>query len=160
WAILPLLWLLSPISLHVVEMAWVDPLLVAGCALTASGLAGRRWASAGLALGFCCAVRQYAVFFALLVFLRVLLREGPRALARLMGACVALWALIMAPSLLGDFKAFYAATVQTLFGYQTRRDALSLPSALLNLWGYSLSDQVMSASYLMSLALAAAWLVR
>jgi hypothetical protein len=158
--LLPLCWLCFPVGLHVLELSWKDPLLIACAVWSVVLLLDRRWWSAGALLGFFCGCKQYSVLFALLYVLAVWRRGGSRALWECSVAATAVLALLMVPFVMADFAAFYLNTVQLLIDVPLRSDALSIPAAMVREQLGQVPSWLMALSYALLWGLGALWVVR
>jgi hypothetical protein len=135
-SLLPLAWLTNPVGLMVLELAWVDPVLVMGGALVAAALLYERFTLAAIAVGFTAATKQYGAvvgLFALAQLYATARRsrvEGssdawPR-LARFVFTSGAVFAAFMLPFVLRDPSSFYRQTIATYLTTSMRLDGLSL----------------------------------
>jgi hypothetical protein len=151
--LLPLLWLSFPLKPHLLEMAWVDPLLIFFGLLTVDAVLKRRLAWAGLALGVFCGVKQYSVFFGVLTFAAVWASQGARAAFKLVARSAVSFAALLVPFIAWDAHSFFYNTVQVLLTQGMRDDSLSIPAAVYHYRKIVMSGGVMAASYATALIL-------
>lgn len=124
------LWLSFPISLFVLEQAWIDTLLLMAFAGAAWALAARKWALSGALLGLACGTKQYAFVGALFALVFVWRNGGRRAALGSLSAAAGVVALLFAPFALANLGRFYAFTVGVASGLLPRTDALTLMAFL------------------------------
>jgi len=158
--LIPLLWLAFPVSLHVLDFSWVDILLTAWGLLTVAAGLRRNWILAGVALGCFCATKQYSVFFAVLMLAAVWRVAGVRAAMTLSGGATALFALIVGPFVVIDAQGFWLSTVTELLRLAPRYDSLSIPSALVDLFGWEAPVRWLGIIDLVALAVALLLILR
>lgn len=126
-ALLGLLWLAMPVSLLVLEQAWIDPLLVTGIGLLAAALGSRWWIAAGIAAGWIAATKQYGGLVGLVTLVH-LLAVDRRAGWKMLASAAATWMLLVLPLALGDLEAFYRNTLSVYASAGVRDDSLALPA--------------------------------
>ncbi|MCO6457784.1 MAG: hypothetical protein J5I93_20965, partial [Pirellulaceae bacterium] len=144
-----LLWLLHPVSLFVLEQAWIDPLLLGGVAVLVVCLLRNWWAGAGVALAMVVGMKQYGLLIAwlTLVYLgahRAALPVAPNWRSLLLAGGVTT-AVLFGPFLWLDAPAFYASTLEPYLAVELRSDALSIPALIYNGWGVRISDRILGA---------------
>ncbi len=162
--LLCLLWLLHPVSLFVLELSWIDPVLMAGMMVVFICLLNGWWAATGVALAYLVGIKQYGALVAFLVLatlitrrwrglddvdLRTLVLSGA-------GATIA----IFGPFLLLDAGAFYESTLQPYLDVGLRPDALSIPAEIYNSRGTRVPDHVLLGIVLLVIGGVTTWLVR
>ncbi|MEX2187231.1 MAG: glycosyltransferase 87 family protein [Pirellulales bacterium] len=121
----PLAWLACPVSLMVLELGWIDPLLVTIGAGLAASLASRRLVLSGVAIGLLAATKQYGALAGMVTLAWIWAnerRQVPRALA----AAAATFVVLVGPFVLADWRGFYESTVAVYINTAMRLDALSL----------------------------------
>jgi len=158
--LLPLCWLCFPVGLHVLELSWKDPLLVASAVWCVVLLLDRRWWSAGALLGFFCGCKQYSVLFALLYVLALWRRGGSRGVLQCSVAAAAVLALLVGPFVIADSAAFYLNTIQLLIDVPLRSDALSIPAAMVREQLGQVPSWLMALSYVVLWAVGGLWVIR
>ncbi len=114
-------WLLFPVSLFVLEQAWIDPLLLAGLLSALWAIRSDRPILAGTALGFALAAKQYGLLPVVLIIAAFPLARSRSAL----GGMLAVFGLLMAPFALADPAAFWSATISTPLSQAMRPDAFT-----------------------------------
>jgi hypothetical protein len=158
-ALVPLVWLAQPVSLLVIELGWIDPVLILGIAATAWCILCGRYALAGIALGAVVATKQYGVLVACLTvpYLFAVHREMMKrtAIATVATACV-----LMAPWLLLDSRAFLERTVNVYLTAPSRSDALSLVTWANDRFGVSLPGTMLVVAYALAVGYATWRMVR
>jgi hypothetical protein len=157
--LLPLVWLAHPVSLLVVELAWVDPVLVMGVAALAYCLIAQRWPAAGVAIGLVSATKQYGALVGLLTLVVVLVRHR-RAVVPVVATASATWLAMLAPYVLLDGRAFYQRTVAVYVGGAVRTDALSIVALAKNVLGADVPGPWLLMAYLVIVAASVTWLAR
>jgi hypothetical protein len=146
-------WLSCPVSLLVLELAWIDPVLVLGTVGLALALAWRRWLLAGLAMGALAATKQYGGLVGVLA-LAYLASFDRRAALRAAVAAAAAWLAFLGPFLWLDAASFYHSTVEVYLKVPLRADALSWAAWLHNQLGRQPAGWALAAAYLVVLAVA------
>jgi len=124
------LWLAWPIDLFVLEQAWIDPLLLMGFAAAAWALSARRWALAGLAFGFACAVKQYAAPGVLLALPYVWRLGGKQGLKRFALAGAGVVAVLLLPFLVASPERFVKYALFSWADALPRLDSMSFSAWL------------------------------
>lgn len=158
-AALPLLWLAHPVSLLVLELAWVDPVLIAWMALSIVALLLRRWFLLGVAVGAAMSVKQYGLLFALPLAIALGTRERRAFPTALLGVVVTLVALF-GPFLVNDFRGFYDSTIDVYLHAGMRADALSLAVWLTNRFAVEPPGWLLLGTWGVLLAGMSVWLAR
>jgi hypothetical protein len=157
-------WLAFPIGLFLVEQAFIDPLLLACFAGAAWALAARRGMLAGIALGFACATKQYALFGAVLAVIYAARALGWRGAARVAAATAVVATALIAPFAAGAPAEFWRSSIRVPATILPRLDALTFPAWVAHKWPPANIEalQRLYAAYawlaLAVFALAAAWL--
>jgi glycosyl transferase family 87 len=121
-------WLAFPVNLFIFEQAWIDPLLVACFAGAAWALSAERPIVAGVALGYACGTKQYALFGALLAVAHAWRAFGLRGALRLAAATSATALALVGPFLPGAAREFYRSSVTVPASLLPRLDALTVPA--------------------------------
>ncbi len=156
-ALLPLVWLAHPVSLLVLELAWIDPLLIAGIAALLVGLLSQKWLAVGVLLGVVAATKQYGTLVGLMTLVYVFTHHRPAA-RRVLLSSAATWLLLMLPYVLLDWRALYDNTVAVYIGAAVRPDALSLVTHLQRTFDVALPGGLLLAVYLTVVASGCWWL--
>jgi len=154
-----LLWLMQPVSLFVLDQAWIDPVLVLGVAGLALALVARQWTATGALLAFVCGVKQYGVLIVLLTLLHLLVHERQH-LRHVLLVMAAGTAALFGPFLLLDARHFYDSTIAAYLHVGIRRDALSVPTLLANQYGRVLPEYLMRTAYALWIVGCCWWLAR
>jgi hypothetical protein len=144
---LALAWLAFPVSLFVLEQAWIDPAIVALTAVLAWCLLERKWRLAGCLLGFGAAMKQYMPLLPFVTLLFVFRHHGRRAFVAALAPAAAVFGLVTIPFLVLDPQAFLQQTLWTYLQRDLRLDALTLPAFLANEYGLVLSNAALIAIY-------------
>ena len=136
-----LLWLSFPVSLFIIEQAWVDSILIAEMGLLALAISGRRHILIGILLGLVIATKQYGVI-AVIPILAWCLSHGfsKKQIAKIGVLAVGTALVSIVPFLVWDFSGFYQNVVLDLIGHSLRTDAFSLLSLLQQEFGIVLSS--------------------
>ncbi len=151
----PLAWLACPVSLMVLELGWIDPILVAGSAGLAASLASRRLVLAGIAIGVLAATKQYGAVAGIVTLAWIWANERHRILHAIAAAAATFTALV-APFALADWHSFYESTIAVYVGAAMRLDALSLVVWAKRSLGLTVGGGVLLTVYLAIVA-AACW---
>lgn len=155
-----LAWLTLPISLFVLEQAWVDPLLVPFVMGLMLAVCYRRWAMAGALLAMLIGIKQYAVLLVLPSAVFAWRVGGRVALLRATGTAAIVLALLIAPFALLDSDALYHQLAGTLFQRELRNDSLSIPAFVVNALGEGLPELLLAVVTVASAIGFAVWLAR
>lgn len=145
-----LAWLTFPISLYVIEQAWIEPVVVMFILLVAWLLRSRfawRSVAVGLALGFASALKQYVPLFALLTLVLVWRVDGRKVALQTATWAAGAFAIILLPFLVADPNALFQQTVITYLARGLRPDGLSVPAWLANEFGLTLDTLVLGVVY-------------
>jgi hypothetical protein len=141
--VLPLLWLVFPVSLFVLDESWVDVPLVACAAVFLAFAVKRRWILAGIFLGLFCSVKQYAFIFAIYSVLFILWQNPVhwqwRSCSKLVGSTIATMLLMFVPFVIWDWNGFYFNTVASVIHQKIRWDSLSFVPAFIRLHWFEMS---------------------
>jgi hypothetical protein len=151
----PLAWLACPVSLLVLELGWIDPILVVGSAALAAALASRRMILVGVAIGFLAATKQYGVLAGVVTLAWIWANERHR-FVRVVASAAATFTLLVGPFLIADWRSFYDSTVAVYITAAMRLDALSLLVWANRVLGVSVNSGILIAVYL-GLVVAACW---
>ncbi|MBW2294160.1 MAG: DUF2029 domain-containing protein [Deltaproteobacteria bacterium] len=155
-----LAWLALPISLFVLEQAWVDPILVPFILGLMLAVSTRRWVAAGALLAALIGIKQYAVLLVLPSAVFAWRLGGRAALFRATGATAIVLVLLIAPFALLDGDALYHQLAGTLFQRELRNDSLSIPAFIINALGRELPGAFLAAVTVASAIGFSAWLAR
>ncbi len=155
-----LAWLALPISLFVLEQAWVDPLLVPFILGLMLAVITRRWAAAGALLAALIGIKQYAVLLVLPSAVFAWRVGGRAALFRAAGATAIGLILLIAPFALLDGDALYHQLAGTLFQRELRNDSLSIPAFIIYALGRDLPEAFLAAVTVANAVGFSVWLAR
>ena len=158
-ALVPLVWLSHPVSLMVLELAWIDPVLILGIAGTALCLILRRWLALGIVLGLVAATKQYGGLVGLLSIAAVFAVQR-KATPRVVVSAAVTWVAMLGPYVLLDWRSLYERTVGVYIHTPMRPDALSLVAMIRNEWGVEVPGFVLLPVYLAITIAACVWLAR
>jgi hypothetical protein len=153
-------WASFPMSLFVIEQAWVDVLLVPFGVWSALFLRQRRWGLAAVLLGFAVTVKQFAlglVFFACLWVLRA---AGFRIALRFAFISAAVCAAILLPWLIWDARAFWVGTVGNFFAFPPRNDALTWNAYALQELQRNLPRELILGATALAFGISVVWSLR
>ncbi len=150
-----LAWLACPVSLMVLELGWIDPLLVVGGAALAAALASRRLVLAGIAMGFIAATKQYGVLACVVTFAWIWANER-RQLLHVLAATAGTFLVLVAPLALADWNSFYQSTIAVYVTAAMRLDALSLVVWAKRVMGITFNGELLLSAYLV-IVVAACW---
>lgn len=144
---LALLWLAMPVSLFIIEQAWIDPLMLV--LATGSIMAFRfdRLDLAALLGGLTMASKQYGFIVPALIAVGIFGSIGWKSTFRFCLIVGGIISLLMAPFLLWDFVGFYKNTVQILMTIPMRHDSLTMPAYFFNSFGYEVPGIFLLACY-------------
>lgn len=136
-----LLWLSFPVSLFIIEQAWVDSILIAEMGLLALAISGRGHVSIGILLGLVIATKQYGVIAVIPIVVWCLSHGFSKKQIGKIGVLAVGTVLVsIIPFLVWDFSGFYQNVVLDLIGHSLRTDAFSLLSLLQQEFGIVLSS--------------------
>jgi hypothetical protein len=155
-----LAWSAFPISLFVLEQAWVDPLLVPLILGLILAVQTRRWVVAGALLGLLIGIKQYSVLLALPSAVYAWRVGGRTALIRATGTSAIVLIVLVAPFALLDADALYHQLAGTLFQRELRTDSLSIPAFVINFLGRGLPEVALAAATAAAAIGFAIWLAR
>lgn len=147
-----------PVSMFVVEQAWIDPLLVTCTLALALAVGERRWLLAGALVGLAISVKQYAVLLVLPSAVFGWRVGGRKAVVRASSAAAAAMGALFLPFALLDWPAFYHQLAGTLLQRELRSDSLSIAALVVNATGESLPETVLAGVVLASAIGFAVWL--
>lgn len=151
----PLAWLACPVSLMVLELGWIDPMLVAGGAGLAAALAWRRMWLAGVAIGILAATKQYGALAGVVTLAWIWANER-RQISRVLAAAAATFAALVAPFAVADWHSFYQSTIAVYVSAAMRLDALSLVVWAKRVMGVDIGGGVLLSAYV-AIVVAACW---
>jgi hypothetical protein len=146
-------WLSCPISLLVVELAWIDPVLVLASVGLALALASRRWVLAGLAMGCLAATKQYGGLGGILALAYIASLDRRAALKASVAAAVT-WLALLGPYLWLDAASFYRSTIAVYLRQPLRADSLSWVAWLRNQLGREPAGWALLLAYVSVLSVA------
>ncbi len=158
-ALCGLIWLSHPASLLVMELAWIDPVLIAAMAVCLLLLVHEKWLGLGLLLGTTAAVKQYGGVAAALYFPYLWIRHRERLPGVFLITGLS-WAAWLSPFVFNDAGSFLSRTVGVYLHAPARSDSLSLVSWLKHGWDWQVPGGLLLVLYLATLAGAVAWLTR
>jgi hypothetical protein len=151
WAVLA--WLAFPVSLYVLEQAWIEPVIVMLLVLAVWALIEGKWAAAGVALGMAAATKQYVpllVVFTIIVAWRNFARRNVLQTVLWAGGT---FAVIMFPFVIANPIAFFEQTVATYLTRGPRLEGLSVVAWFANEFRVTLDTWVVLLVYGLTLAL-------
>lgn len=158
-ALLPLLWFAHPVSLLVLELAWIDPLLIAGIAALLACMLSRRWLAVGVLLGIVAATKQYGTLVGVMTMVTIFAHHRPAA-KRVLITSATVWLSLMLPFVFLDGRALFDNTIGVYIGAAVRPDALSLVAHLKNTLDITLPGGMLLAVYLSVVAGGCWWLAK
>jgi hypothetical protein len=144
---MPALWLSFPVSLAVLENAWIDNFLVFFVGVTLLCLQRAQAVGAGVAMGLLCGVKQYALIFPLLYARPTLRRWGWPLTLKAGLAFVVTFVAIMAPFVVWDGEAFRRNTLDAVGQLPMRPDALTLQAWMLQVGNWRVGQGPVSLVY-------------
>ncbi len=125
-------WLSFPVSLFVLEQAWIEPVMV----MLTAGLIWcgwtKRWVVAGILLGALSGMKQHMLLLSVLTLLHFYRHCARREFYKVLGWSGVTFAVIVAPFLLASPQAFIQQTIVTYLQREIRVDSLSLIAYLAN----------------------------
>ena len=126
-----LLWLSFPVSLFIIEQAWIDSILIAELGLLALALSGRKNILTGILLGMVAGTKQYGVL-AVIPILAWCLSHGvsKKQIGKIVIVALATALASIGPFLVWDLRGLYQNVFLDLMGHALRTDGFSL----LSLW--------------------------
>lgn len=140
-------WLSFPVSLFVLEQAWIEPvivMLVTGllwCGLT------KRWVAAGILLGILSGMKQHMLLLSVLTLYCLYQHRTRREFYKVLGWASATFTVTVAPFLLASGQAFIQQTIVTYLQREMRLDSLSPTAYLANAHGLVANNQFLITIY-------------
>lgn len=127
-------WLAFPVSLFIIEQAWVDPIVLAALLWAAVALHHERFFTAGLLLGVATAIKQPAALAALGAAVLVLGLK-PKAGLRLVAGGLLAGVALIGPFVVWDAEGLFRMTVTVPMVLDLRLDALTFLALAKREWG-------------------------
>jgi hypothetical protein len=152
-----MVWLANPVSLFVLEQAWIDPILIVGAAGVTVAALHERWRLVGALLGFVSCAKQYGVLVVAFALVWIL-RHYRRMILRVGTMLAAAVLVLFGPFVWLDAGAFLRSTILAYIDFAPRRDAFSLTSWLLVTYGVQLPQGLLLGLYGTAAGTAALWL--
>lgn len=149
----PLAWLACPVSLMVLELGWIDPMLVAGAAGLAAAIASRRVVLAGVAVGVIAATKQYGALAGVVTLAWIWANERHKIVHFVSASALTFLALV-APLALADWHSFYESTIAVYATAAMRLDALSLLVWAKRILGVDVGAPLLLSAYVAIVAVA------
>lgn len=147
WPIV-LLWLAMPVSLFIIEQAWVDPVMLVLAAASILAFRGGKLDLAAILAGLTVATKQYGFIVPALLAAGTLGKFGWKHTIRFCALSGTTAMMLVVPFLAWDFAGFYKNTVQILMVIPMRVDSLTLPAFFANSFGYEIPGTVLLAGYM------------
>ncbi len=153
-------WLSFPVSLFVLEQAWIEPVIVMlmtgllWCGLT------KRWVAAGILLGILSGMKQHMLLLSALTLCYFYRHCARREFYKVLGWASATFTVTVALFLLVSGQAFIQQTIVTYFQRETRLDSLSLTAYLANEHGLIANNYLLITIYLIALLVSLALILR
>lgn len=145
---LALIWLAMPVSLFILEQAWIDPFMLVLAAGSILAFRFRRLDLAALLGGLAMSSKQYGFIVPALLAVGILGSMGWKSGLRFCLIAGATIFLLMTPFIVWDFAGFYKNTVQILMVIPMRVDSLTLPAFFVNSFGYEIPGILLLVSYM------------
>ena len=155
---LALLWLAMPVSLFIIEQAWIDPFMLVLATGSILAFRFRRLDMAALLGGLAMASKQYGFIVPSLLTVGIFASIGWKPALRFCLIAGGTLTLLVAPFLIWDFAGFYKNTVQILMVIPMRLDSLTIPAFFVNSFGYEIPGIFLLVSY-MAVFLGCLWKV-
>jgi hypothetical protein len=155
---LALLWLAMPVSLFIIEQAWIDPLMLVLATGSILAFRFRRLDLAAFLGGLAMASKQYGFIVPALLTIGIFGSIGWKPALRFCLIAGGTLTLLMAPFLIWDFAGFYKNTVQILMVIPMRLDSLTIPAFFVNKFGYEIPGIFLLLCY-MAVFLGCLWKV-
>jgi hypothetical protein len=145
WAVLA--WLAFPVSLYVLEQAWIEPVLAMLMLLVLWAFTSKRWLVAGVLLGIAAAFKQYMPLVTLFTLIVAWRNTGRQNILQTVLWAGGTFAVIMLPFIVAAPQAFFDQTLTTYFTRAPRLDGLSVPAWLANEYGLMVNTVLMLLLY-------------
>jgi hypothetical protein len=142
-----LLWLAMPVSLFILEQAWVDPLMLLLASGSILALRSGRPNLAALLSGLAAATKQYGFIIPALLAACILGSLGWKSTLRFAVLGGVSFTLPVLPFVVWDFSGFYKNTIQILMVIPMRMDSLTIPAFLSNSFGIKIPGTLLLMSY-------------
>lgn len=144
---LALLWLAMPVSLFIIEQAWIDPFMLVLASGSILAFRFRQLNLAALLGGLAMASKQYGFIVPSLLTIGIFASMGWKPALRFCLIVGGTLTLLVAPFLIWDFAGFYKNTVQILMVIPMRLDSLTIPAFFVNSFGYEIPGIFLLVSY-------------
>lgn len=143
-----LLWLAMPVSLFILEQAWVDPVMLLFATGSILALQSGRHDLAAFLSGLTIATKQYGFIIPALLGAFILGSLGWKSTTRFAILAGLSTALPILPFLVWDFSGFYKNTIQILMVIPMRTDSLTFPAFLANSHGIKIPGTFLLVCYI------------
>jgi uncharacterized membrane protein len=150
------LWLAMPVSLFIIEQAWVDSVMLALAAGAAVAFGEKRVYLAATLAGTAAATKQYGFIVPGILAAAVFGGSGWKQGIRFCAAAAVAGCAFLLPFVAWDVRAIYANTVQLLMTIPVRKDSLTIPALLINNFGWEIPGGLLLSAYL-AVFLACLW---
>jgi len=158
--LISLIWASFPVSLFVLEQAWVDWALIAVAAGIGLAIRTKHLMTAAILAGLAAGTKQYGFLITIPTLMWIASVRGFRLSLAYFFVAGVVAALLVVPFAIWDFDAFYSNTIELLVTIPSRPDALSFPAWFHLLTGWWIPGWAMLAAYLLGLGYTAYRLLR
>eukprot|EP00914_Ancora_sagittata_P004066 GHVO01008921.1.p1 GENE.GHVO01008921.1~~GHVO01008921.1.p1 ORF type:complete len:453 (-),score=-50.44 GHVO01008921.1:699-2057(-) len=143
-----IMWISFPVSIFVVEQAWVEVFLIPFVYFHFLYLSKRDWIKAAVFLGLLCATKQFLIFTCILSFFYVYKQDSFKKALTFTAVCTLVLVILMTPFLLWDSSVFIENTVLQFLSYPPRWDSLSWVAHFKRFYGVYLNSKITGGIYL------------
>lgn len=148
-------WLSFPVSLFVLEQAWIEPVII----MLMTGLIWcgwtKRWVVAGILLGALSGMKQHMLLLSVLTLFYFYRHCARREFYKVLGWTGVTFTMIVAPFLLASPQAFIRQTIVTYLQREIRVDSLSLTAYLANEHNLFIANWPLITVYLVAFLISA-----
>lgn len=155
-----ILWLAFPVSLFVLEQAWIDPVIVMCFAWLAYFIANENFKFSAITAAFLAATKPYSLLIPFLTFVFLWRTQGRSKALRWALICGVVFLIILAPFLIDDASGFYKTTIQWMLHAPMRTDSLSLPSLWVYLIHQPVAGWLLTMIYFFALGITVLWQIK
>lgn len=145
-------WLTFPVTLFVIEQAWIEPVIVMFIVLFVWAVLKEKWWLAGGVLGLMAGLKQHLPVFVLFTLIFVWRTQRPAFRQTFLWALIT-FVLVLTPFVVADPQAFFQQTVATYLQRGLRPDSLSIPAYWVNEFGWRLNNLALAVLSLLALGL-------
>jgi uncharacterized membrane protein len=142
-----LIWLALPVSLFIIEQAWVDSLMLLTAVIAVIAY-GSGWITiSALFAGASIATKQYGFIVPAMITFAILGSQGWKKSVFFLSRILITVSILVFPFLIWDFESFYRNTIQILITIPMRTDSLTIPAFFSNIHNFEPPGQFLLILY-------------